>query len=98
MINNKNKHQNLKNYLKKEDYDGCDSRYSVEENITLMEKIQRYHTLNSLKNSLEDDNLNLITKMNILNKYSFLFDHNIAYNISKGGLFDDYNFDLIELW
>ena len=87
-ISNRNNHQNMKFYMTN---DGYDSRYSLEENSTLahnIQEIQRYHTLNNLKNSLESNNLNSMTKMNILNKYSFLFDSKISYNISKGGLFN----------
>ena len=45
-------------------------------------------------NQLETGNLSLVSKMNILDKYSFLFEESLGTNITSGGLLDDFNFEL----
>ena len=75
------------------DFKGYDERFPKVENISQEElyKIKGYIEINKLVKTLEDYNISTPAKMNILEKYSFLFNNNLAPNITNGGLFDDYD-------
>ena len=55
-------------------------------------RINKYFEMQRVLNILENQEIELLTKMNTLEEYSFLFDDNMAPNITNGGLFDDYYF------
>ena len=76
--------------------DGYDNRYdNYFQNNQQLSKINRYLEIKKILDKLESNNINEIEKMNILNEYSFLFNHTMAPNILNGGLLDDFDFQSI---
>ena len=78
---------------KYDEYKGLDERFPKNEtkNFKELNNIKRYYTLKKIIKDLENKDNSILTKMNILDKYSFLFDNKVI-DITKGGLMDDYNF------
>ena len=85
-------------YSKWDEIKGCDERFPKNETIKYNEiyNINRYILIKKIVQDLEDSDNSIITKMNILDKYSFLFEYDIKVNIKNGGLLDDFNFNLVE--
>ena len=77
-----------------DEYKGLDERYPKNEtkNYKELNNINRYFTLKKIISELENKDNSILTKMDILDKYSFLFKDSMKVNIEKGGLMDDYNF------
>lgn len=75
---------------------GCDERFPKNETINYNEiyNINRYLLIKKIIQDLEDSNNSIITKMNILDKYSFLFEDNVKVDIKKGGLINDFYFEI----
>ena len=75
------------------DSKGYDERFPKVENINQEEfyRMRSNIEINKLVKTLEDNNISTLAKMNILEKYSFLFNNSLAPNITSGGLFDDYD-------
>ncbi len=78
---------------------GFDERYpkklTIEnslDNDMELARINKYFEMQRVLNILENQEIVHLKKMNTLEEYSFLFDDNIAPNITNGGLFDDYYF------
>ena len=73
-------------------FKGYDERFPKVENINQEElyNIKSYIEIKKLVKTLEDYNISTPAKMNILDKHSFLFDDSLAFDVTKGGLFDDY--------
>tara|TARA_B100000524_G_scaffold346707_1_gene247335 strand:+ start:1340 stop:1684 length:345 start_codon:yes stop_codon:yes gene_type:complete len=79
-----------------DEYNGYDERFPKNEtqNYKELNNINRYFILKKIINELEDCDKLTVTKMNILNKYSFLFEDSMEVDLKKGGLMDDYYFDI----
>ena len=79
-----------------DEYKGTDERFPKNEtnNYKELNNINKYFTFKKIIEELENKDNSIVTKMNILNKYSFLFEDSMKVNIKKGGLLDDYNFDI----
>jgi hypothetical protein len=76
-----------------EDLKGYDSRYDNNTNYEDVFNVAKNYELDKLLKKLESKNINNLEKMNILEEYSFIFNHSMAPNITAGGLLDDYNFE-----
>jgi len=83
-------------YSKWDEIKGYDERFPKNETINYNEiyNINRYILIKKIVQDLEDSDNSIITKMNILDKYSFLFKDNIKVDIKKGGLLDDFYFEI----
>lgn len=79
-----------------DEYKGYDERFpkNETENYQEINNINRYFILKKIINELKDCDKSTVTKMNILNKYSFLFEDSMEVDIKKGGLLDDFYFDI----
>lgn len=74
---------------------GYDQRHpNVTDTEEELFKVYKDMEVKKIVNQLENGNLSLISKMNILDKYSFLFEESMAANITSGGLLDDFYFEL----
>ena len=83
-------------YTKIDDIKGYDERFPKNETINHDEiyNINRFILIKNIIKNLNNSDNSIITKMNILNKYSFLFENYTEVDIEKGGLFDDFNFEI----
>lgn len=83
-------------YSKWDEIKGCDERFPKNETINYNEiyNINRYILIKKIIQDLEDSNNSVITKMNILDKYSFLFEDDDKVDIKKGGLLNDFYFEI----
>ena len=79
-----------------DEYKGFDEQFPKNEtnNNKELNNINRYFTLKKIIKELENKDNSILTKMDILDKYSFLFEDSMKVNIEKGGLLDDYYFDI----
>lgn len=73
---------------------GYDQRHpNVTDTEEELFRIYKYMEVKKLLNQLESENLSKISKMSILDKYSFLFEESMGTNITSGGLIDDFYFE-----
>ena len=78
-----------------ENKSGYDQRHpNVTDTEEELYKVFKHMEVKKIVNQLETGNLSLVSKMNILDKYSFLFEESLGTNITSGGLLDDFNFEL----
>ena len=76
-----------------ENKSGFDQRHPNTTDTEELFRVYKNMELKKVLNQLEDENLSLISKMNILDKYSFLFEESMDANITSGGLLDDFYFE-----
>ena len=76
---------------------GYGERFPKNETINYNEiyNINRNLLIKKVIYDLEDSNNSMVTKMNILDKYSFLIDDDMEVDIKKGGLLNDFYFEII---
>ena len=82
---------NITDYIERNKIFGCDNRYDFTENAEAMYKINLIHKQNEILKILNGTN-NQHMKLQQYDEFRYLFDVGIcSYNISKGGLMDDFN-------
>lgn len=89
-INSKIK--NLTNGQYDKDHEGIDHRYPVNETIHDLTIVSNHRKIELLK-LLEDERISVPSKLDYLNKYSFLFNMSNIIDLYAGGLMLEYNFD-----
>lgn len=75
--------------------DGFDTRYHFNDNnINQLERINNYFEIKKIINTLENNNTSQYYKLLLIKQNDFLFEDSFTPNITKGGLFDDFNFSI----
>lgn len=73
---------------------GYDERYnSSEDNSEALYEINKNYYKKLLLDKLLDDNIPIVSKIQLLIDNNYLMEENKNVNITTGGLFDDYNYD-----
>lgn len=73
---------------------GYDERYnSSEDNSEALYEINKNYYKKLLLDKLLDDNIPMMSKIQLLIDNNYLMKENKNVNITTGGLFDDYNYD-----
>lgn len=76
---------------------GYDSRHSLNRTKEMDDelfKIKKYLELNKILNSLESSKISDIDKLNIID-YNYILDEDSYIDLFAGGLYDDWNFNII---
>lgn len=84
--------KNLTNGQYDKDYEGIDHRYPLNETIHDLTIVSNHEKIELLK-LLEYEDIAVPTKLDYLNKYSFLFNVSNIIDLYAGGLMLEYNFD-----
>ena len=73
---------------------GYDERYnSSQDNSEAVYEINKNYYKKLLLDKLLDDNIPIVSKIQLLIDNNYLMEENKNVNITTGGLFDDYNYD-----
>lgn len=97
-VNNKNRYNSFlkhNNFLIKDSNttnSGNDERPNIKDNEDLNSIYINFHKKNILE-TLENNNIGIFHKLELINKYDIL-NETISVNILKGGLLDDFNFEI----
>ena len=94
-IHNKPIHDKIKNLTNGQydkDYEGIDHRHPLNETINDLTIFSNHEKIELLK-LLEYEDIAVPTKLDYLNKYSFLFNVSNIIDLYAGGLMLEYNFD-----
>ena len=73
---------------------GYDERYnSIQDNSEAVYEMNKNYYKKLLLDKLLDDNIPIVSKIQLLIDNNYLMEENKNVNITTGGLFDDYNYD-----
>jgi len=82
-------------YLEKS---GLDERYDIVRNITLdneiISNITQYMKKMEILKMLQSNDVSVFHKLEILGKYNIIIDEKYGLDVTSGGLFNDYEFEL----